>query len=507
MRPYRYILSIVFLVAALAWTLWFVFAGFGNHQDPLYWLYKYEHLEGGWLAVGTLLAGGGIVRLFGASLLPLRIAGWICVATAIALPYCCLLDREQRRTNLHWLALAYVQMGYGAFQEFSPGALSVLLLSVIWVAAAKEKIWLAAIIAGLAIAVRFPNILVLLILIPLWGKQNKWTLAVTLLSAGIVYLLGYWLITPAATDAAMNSHAIRNIFFKLWEHGGTLVGYLLLSAGVIAIGQLKLDDWKGKTEVAAVLVGLLLVYFVAYTMKPMQWYNGDLSYLVAALCIVTALVTRRDYILWGIGILAVATLGTDTAWLKLFPAVLCLLAVAGSVLEQPLKRYLWIVMMVLSSIVVARYMTNSVAHTDLTKARTISAIAPYNHIFIRENEEAWLTQVKADVDSMQQTSEKGRVEVLALGQQMHLMRAVTGCETAKYNEFWSNIFDSVYTEKYREVVRTEAPIVICSYSPQFKTKPTYLDKQSALENMLREEGYREIDRSRFKYMMYVKEIQ
>jgi hypothetical protein len=57
MRFDRRIFSIGLLIAAIAWTLWFVFAGFGNHQDPLYWLYKYEHLEGGWMAVGTLLTG------------------------------------------------------------------------------------------------------------------------------------------------------------------------------------------------------------------------------------------------------------------------------------------------------------------------------------------------------------------------------------------------------------------------------------------------------------------
>jgi hypothetical protein len=128
------------LVAALAYTLWFVFAGFGNHQDPLYWLYKYESLEGGWMAVGTLLTGGAIVRLFGAQLLPLRLFGWLCTVTAITLPYCCLLDKEQKRDNLHWLALAFVLMGYGAFQEFSPGTLSVLLLSALWVCATKSPI-------------------------------------------------------------------------------------------------------------------------------------------------------------------------------------------------------------------------------------------------------------------------------------------------------------------------------------------------------------------------------
>ena len=83
------------------------------------------------------------------------------------------------------------------------------------------------------------------------------------------------------------------------------------------------------------------------------------------------------------------------------------------------------------------------------------------------------------------------------------MRAVTGCEAAKYNEFWSNIFDSVYTAKYRDIIVEEKPVVFCSFTPQFKTKSVYRDKESALENMLREEGYREIDRSKYNYMIYI----
>ena len=178
MRSYRNILSIGLLILALAYTLWFVFAGFGNHQDPLYWLYKYEHLEGGWMAVGTLLTGGAVVKIFGAQLLPLRLFGWLCTVAAIALPYCCFLTKEQRRDNLHWLALTYLLMGYGAFQEFSPGTLSVLLLSALWVTQSP-------VVLGLAVAARFPNILALLVLIPHWKKKNLWNIPIAAVTTGV----------------------------------------------------------------------------------------------------------------------------------------------------------------------------------------------------------------------------------------------------------------------------------------------------------------------------------
>lgn len=83
------------------------------------------------------------------------------------------------------------------------------------------------------------------------------------------------------------------------------------------------------------------------------------------------------------------------------------------------------------------------------------------------------------------------------------MRAVTGCEAARFNEFWSNIYDSVYTAKYREIIVAEHPIVFCSFSPQFKTKPEYQDQHSCFENMLLDEGYQALDRSQYKYMIYI----
>ena len=318
MRFDKHILSISLLVGALAYTLWFVFAGFGNHQDPLYWLYKYEHLEGGWMAVGTLLTGGLVVKLFGVQLLPLRLFGWLCTTVAIALPYVCLLDKEQRRENIHWLAFTYILMGYGAFQEFSPGTLSVLLLSALWVTSVSRSpfiVRLSPVILGLAVAARFPNILALLVLIPLWKKRSLWNIPIAAATAGVMYLMGWWLVTPAATDAAMNSHEMLSMLTKLWENSGKLLGFMLMAVGVLAFREKKYAGW---------FVGGALALVIIYTMKPLQWYNADITYLLSALVLALALAPsffqsfNRSLII-GMAILIVATLGTDTAWLKLFP--------------------------------------------------------------------------------------------------------------------------------------------------------------------------------------------
>ena len=300
MRSAKYILSVGLLGFTLTWSLWYVFAGYGNPMDPLYWLYKYQTLESGWMSVGTILTGGALVRLFGAQLLPLRLAAWLAVVAAIVLPYCALLNREQRLNNLHWLALSFGLMGYGAFQEFSPGTLTVLLLSAIWVCTARKHELLAAVFVGLAIAIRFPNILVLLVLVPLWKKKNLWTLPIVAASAGLIYLLGYFFVTPAYMDAAMGSHAIPDMITKLWENGAKILGYALLWLGVWAVGKFEIKNLKSKILnehwhiIIGVIMGAVLCYYVTFVPKIHQWYNIDLTYMISVGCIFWALPSTRD---------------------------------------------------------------------------------------------------------------------------------------------------------------------------------------------------------------------
>ena len=516
MRSVRYIFSISLLVFTLAWSLKHVFAGFGNPQDPCFWLYKYQTLTGGWMTVGTLLTGGALVRLFGAHLLPLRIFGWLCTTAAVVLPYCAFQDREGRRSNLHWLAVAFGLMGYGAFQEFSPGTLSVLLLSALWVTSLRPltpnpiTLRLSPILLGLAIAVRFPNILALLVLLPLWKKRSLINIPVAALTAAIIYGLGALILTPAPVDPSMGSHGISEMIVKLWEGGGKVVGYALMWLGVLTLPALCSEaaaQLAAKLRInpsflpliLGIAAGAALCYYVTFVPPIHQWYNFDLTYLISVGCIVMALFTRRQELLFGAAICMVATLGTDTAWLKLFPVSLCLLPVAAGACEPKMRMYLFPALIGLTAAAMMRFRINSIGDYNLGYADTPSAVAPYEGIRIRKVDERLLNQYKADYDSLKTDS----TAILAVGREHHRMRAVTGCQAARYNEFWSNIFDSVYTAKYRDIIRAERPVVFCSFTPGFKTKPDYKDTQSAMENMLREEGYREIDRKKYKYMIYI----
>ena len=365
--------------------------------------------------------------------------------------------------------------------------------------------------AGLSIAARFPNILALLVLIPLWKKRCLWNIPIAALSAGAVYLLSYIFITPAPLDAAMSSHDFVPMLNKLWTSGGKLAGYLLMAAGVVAIAKSSLVPSRRHAVILSLFMGFALLYYIAYAIKPFQWYNIDLTYLISALIIVIAIhsyiIHKSSYILIGLLLLSVATLGTDTGWLKLFPALLCLLPVALCAHDLRTYARLALVLNIVGVITMWRMSTNSVGQSNLAKHTTFSSVAPYKGIAITPSEEARLLQIQNDCNDLHTSYITHNTSILSVGQDMHLFRAVTGCDAARFNEFWSNIYDSVYTAKYRPIIEAELPVVFVTYTPQYKTKPEYRDGQSRFENMLRELGYTEMPRTKYKYIIYEPEIR
>ena len=496
------ILQYLLLAAALIWTLWFVFAGFGNHMDPPYWLYKYRHLDGGWMSAGTLLFGHLCVSLFGANLLALRLVGWGMTVLAIALPYGLLLSPIQRRQHIHWLALAYAMMGYGAFQELSPGTLTVFLLSVLSTLCLlylrRPSVWQAAVIGlivGLAIAARFPNVLVIIPIAVLFYLSPKRmdglvALTTTILGAALIYGLSAILLTYSSVDPAMGgSHGLSKMLTKLWERGAVLLGLMALWYGVWSLGK---RSWYW-----AIPAAFGMAYFAFYVLKP-EWYNIDLTYCVASACIILALASHNRSLLWMLAILPVATLGTDVAWLKLFPAVLILIPLIPTAYQAKMRAYLYVVLLGLVAVQAPRLCTNSIGKADLTTSTVRASVQPYQGLYIDSVNNARIVQLQADAQHYSPID-----SVLAVGQDLHLIRSVTGCRAGVYNEFWSNTFDSVYTAKYQPVIIERQPVVFCSFSPHFKVKKTYIDKHSAFEQMLLRNGYTAIDRSAYQYMIYV----
>lgn len=516
MRLVKNILSVILLLFTLVWSLWYVFAGFGNPMDPFFWLYKYQTLECGWMTVGSIMAGGACVRLFGAELLPLRLVGWACTVLAVAIPYCCLLTKEQRRENIHWLAITYGLMGYGAFQELSPGTFTVPLLSgiatlaVLYYRQPQKKYLIGlGVLSGLAITVRFPNVLVMpIILVLLCCKHgfNRKTvrpeamyLALTTIVAALIYGLSSYIITPTYADPVAGNHQFSTLFTELKEKGAMLLGFALLWLGVFLLPRLDRPDWaryKARWVIAGLAVGGILIYVITYAIGVRTWYNMPLTYMLSAGCLMLTLLSEKKEYWWMAAIFVVATLGTDVGWLKLFPAVVCLVPVVAVQEKPAMRQYLYPVIFGFTAAVMVRFSMNCIGGGNLRNAHVVSSTSPYTHIRLMEEEQQWMDRVIMDYDSI------GAPTTLALGRQAHRMRAITGCETAWLNEFWPYIHDSLYAAKYEPLIEQRQPVVFCFYTMEYKGRKSK-DGYTPIEQMLRAKGYKEIDRSAYKYMIYV----
>ena len=520
------------LVSALAYSLLWVVCGAGNPKDPFFWLTKYELLESGFMACGTIAIGHVWIWLFGRTIFSMRVLGWLCTTAAVCLPYCLLLDREQRRRNIHWLGLTYWLVGYGSFQEFSPGTISVLLLSLTVVMlfdqAAYRGRWLVwGLLLAALVLVRFPNILVVPILLlyccwPMLRGERPWTELFRgrrrelLLGIGcgmLLYglgLVGWYYGMHHAVAAPMAHHTLSRMLQDLGENGYRLIaGIALWGAFAYALSLTRRPMHEAWRWLIAIAAGGLMLYYVVYAFSASEWYNLSQQYMISSLVLLVAIVLcaqheRHELPMLAVGfslmIMSVATLGTDMGFMKLFPALLCLLPWWSAYVQWPARqRYVLMAMAVITTLFVVRFSTNAIGRHNIFLENTWGQTDIMRYTRISDTENAQMIQLVADYETY-----SGLAPVYAVGDKQHMVRALTHCNAPVRNEFWSNIFDPVYTKWYSELVGREHPVIFCMFSPSFKAKPEYKDMHSRLEEMLLDSGYTAIDRSEFKYMIYVK---
>ena len=148
-----------------------------------------------------------------------------------------------------------------------------------------------------------------------------------LIGAGVLYGVAWVMMKPAYMDAAMGSHQISKMIEQLWTKGALLFGMAAIWVGIVFVGRELNKRWsqapwcKVAMYAVGLIVGFLLAHYIAFALKRTQWYNMDLTYMISALCLVLAVMSKKKELGWGALLMVVAPLGTDTAWMKLFPAV------------------------------------------------------------------------------------------------------------------------------------------------------------------------------------------
>lgn len=535
-KTFLEILRYGLLVFALAYTFVFVIAGFGNHMDPFYWMGLCKEYGTGFMTIGTVALGHAWIELFGASVFTMRLLGWILTMSAVIIPYLCLLSDEQRKRNVHWLAICILLIGYSTFQEFSAGALSVFLTSIVFTCCIKalsnwRLLWLLPILIAIAICVRFPNI-VLLVFAPIIfvcvGYQRKmsastiwgyfiWLLLGTICFTGLLYwLLGCDLFAIAGGSemqmASSGAHSFSSLLVSLIVDLPLLLMYVGIVLVIVVLFKLimRLNNNFYKW-MAIILLSIVLLCFAEYAFSWKAWYNKNMHYCLSALVIALSIygiiqsIQEKEWnnlfavaILLSVG--CVVPLGSDTAWLKLFPIYLCFLPYLITKILPPQKKnlsYLYVMIAPIMGFVMLTYCLNPIGSKSLFHGKVFGTQPLYHNVFIPRYADDYLNQLMADYREY-----GNETEVIAVGDGAHLFKQLTNCsQSGTYTGFWMDINDEDYSEKVISQIKGTYPIIFCLHTPKF----VYQDEnigESVLEDKLRELGYETIDRSDDCYMIY-----
>lgn len=533
-KTFLEILRYGLLVFALAYTFVFVIAGFGNHMDPFYWMGLCKEHSMSFMTIGTIALGHAWIQMFGASVITMRLLAWILTLVAMAIPYICLLDKEQRIRNLHWLAICYCLLGYGVFQEYSAGTLSVFLFSIlatVWVLYLRNERWIymLPIITAMAISARFPNVVVLLflgILLPIYGATNHklvkkilidesiFIFGSILILGGLYAILGVdmsWAsFEEVFSSHASGVHALDSMINALVIKSGSLLFYttiwIVLGFIVFFILRLK-NEWLRWLSVL-VLAGLMGI-FLKFSFSLKDWYNANLHYFLSSATIALALYVIVQaskeknwfslFIVISLLLIGcVVPLGSDTAWLKLFPIYLCFIPVLIGLCVKPInkERYLYPMLIVFCGYVMVTYCFNPIGSKSLFQGKVFGSQPLFHYVFIPQSTDDYLNQVAADYAEFGKDG-----NTIAVGDGAHLCAQLTGAQTLQQFGFWSNIDDSIYVSKVSLYVEEKRPVVFCLHTPKF----VYQDENigdSMLEDKLCKLGYEIIDRSSDCYMIY-----
>lgn len=151
----------------------------GVTSDTFYWLnrikfYQEEPLTG--LTIAFIKAWTSFTEK---SVFSYRILGWITCIISICIPYFSLLKKSEYTHHLHLLAAGIILFATGTFKLFNPDTTTVLCLSIIFTLLIqyyktqnKWLVYISSVIAGISIAFRFPNVVVVPLIFILFLAHN-----------------------------------------------------------------------------------------------------------------------------------------------------------------------------------------------------------------------------------------------------------------------------------------------------------------------------------------------
>lgn len=220
--------SIKFLVLFFSLIFSFSLILGGVTGDTFYWLnrtyfYQEEPLTG--LTIAFIKVW---ISLIEKSVFSYRILGWITCIVSICIPYFSLLKRYEYTQYLNLLAAGIILFATGTFKLFNPDTTTVLCLSIIFTLIIKyyktQNKWLvfiSSVIAGISIAFRFPNIVVVPFIFLLFLSHNIFILKIrniniyiqsllTIIISLIVYLIIIKFLCNSDNIISLITYKIQN---------------------------------------------------------------------------------------------------------------------------------------------------------------------------------------------------------------------------------------------------------------------------------------------------------
>lgn len=531
----RQVLKYVFLTLAIFYTFVFVVFGFGNYMDPFYWMSMYERYDvSSYMYCGTIALGYVWIKCFGATVFSMRLLGWLLSVVSLAMPYVFLLDKDSRRKNVHWLAFAYCLLGYAVFQEYSPGSLSVFiisLLSVVLVRYIENRKFVAFIplVMALAIVARFPNVVLLLfmpliVLINGWMKKQKavkvcvdecvvivGTIVLSLFSYKVLGVdTSYDSLKIGFSQEAQGNHSVDVMIKSLVSNSIVLVydvGFVLAVLFGLAINRHS-KTWN--KWILPFVFALFVFAFMKYKIGFKEWYNIHLHYFISSLtiafglyaCVISASEKNMKILIVVLSLLLVGIavpLGSDTAWLKLFPMYLCFFPYIASRYYYPSfgRKFIYPIIIVVCLFSMMTFFYNPIGDYPVYKCNMKGTHPLYNHVFIPKEVDDYLNDVAHDCIEY---GEKGNT--IAVGYGAHLFHQLTHCNNIDYNDFWMRLDDTVFFESVRNQIEKDHPVVFCM------SIPCHVDRNlgsTYFEKMLKEMGYGEVKREADCYSIYAQD--
>lgn len=510
-------IKFVFLAIAFVYSLHFFL--YTNLDDPFYYynsvmFYNEDLMQSFALWIGYLWR-----LLTGDNVFSFRLLGWLMGLLSIVIPYFSLLDRKGWKEHIHWFALGVIFMGpmtQGMYVPDAPSVLFLVILSTLvlkYGVSSNKQMCVLALNSAVCTASRFPNILIVILLLILIicenvRKKKTWLHTSRLFATYILLFFASYYFLVAALDGAPHisinhnpsvngaaggaesSHSIMALLHMYWWSGLQLFWISTSSIGIYALVRYFTPEGRAWNWISAV-AGSIAMY--------LSWHHfkDEKMLFFVVMIILIFLIWKRNpsrYSVFVLGYVAfagiIACAGSNTGFMKVYPYYACfspliLLAVKKDLQENHFNKavlcmYLYFSVSCLWKPCITQWHTDESLNYNATfsEYHIVSAYPHYCGLLTEEKNQD-LNQRLADVNAY-----ANKDHILFYGRpESHEMYAITGTKMFYKIPFYMGKDNQGEISRLVSYAEKDPEMVIFDYT-----------NSDVLRNFLFDRGYRQLKR-------------